>query len=179
MKLSTLTAFALVAALQPLCGESEPERELAHLTEQHDRALAAAIDPIDQLYRTALNQLLQKANDSGDLASAEKIKAAIARLQSGTKSPKAKPTTAGDLNAFLAGTVWNISDERPDGEVQYTLTFLKNGTFIHSGGSTGVWSAQSARDLKLWNWDPATLNEDLTQFRAVGTGVIYFGNLKK
>lgn len=179
MKLTILATFAFVAAIQPFLEEPEPEQKLAQITEQHDKALAAATDPIDQLYRTALEQLLQKANESSNPTFAAKVKAAIARLQAGTKSPKGKPTTAGDLKAFLAGTVWNISDDRPDGKVLYTLTFLKNGTFLHSDGRTGAWSAQSARDLKLWNWDPATLNEDLTQFRAVGTGVVYFGNLKK
>jgi len=180
MKHPIVSLLALVAIVPPLFAEPESEpQQLAQLTEQHDKALAAATDPIHQLYRTALELLLQKANQSEDLASAAKIKAALIRLQSGAPSPKAKAATADDLHAFLAGTVWNISDERPDGEVLYTLTFLKNGTFIHSDGRTGEWSAQSARDLKLWNWDPAALNEDLTQFRAVGTGVIYFGTLKK
>ena len=90
-----------------------------------------------------------------------------------------KPATADALYPYLAGTVWNISDERPDGKVLYTLTFRQDGTFIHSDGRTGVWSPQSPRDLKLWDWDPGALNDDLTQFRAVGTGVIYFGNLQK
>jgi hypothetical protein len=179
MKLIFLTAFAFAAAAQPIFAEPETAQELAQLAEQHDKALAAAIAPIDQLYRTTLDLLLQKANRTEDLASAAKIKAAIARLEAGTASPKGKPGTAEELNAFLAGTVWNISDERPDGKVLYTLTFLKNGTFIHSDGRTGEWSAQSPRDLKLWNWDPAALNDDLTQFRAVGTGVVYFGNLTR
>jgi len=171
--------FALVTASQ-LFAESKAERDLKQLSEQHGKALAAAREPINQLYRTALDRLLQQANESADLALAAKIKLVITSLQAGTPSPpNSKPTTADDLNAYLAGTVWNISDKSPDGKVLYTLTFLKNGKFLHSDGKTGVWSAQSARDLKLWNWDPATLNDDLTQFRAVGTGVIYFGNLKK
>ncbi len=90
-----------------------------------------------------------------------------------------KSTTADALYTYLAGTVWNISNERPDGPVLYTFTFRQDGTFLHSDGRTGVWSPQSPRDLKLWNWDPAMLNDDLTQFRAVGTGVIYFGTLQK
>ncbi len=96
-------------------------------------------------------------------------------------SPADKPTTpkpasADALYAYLAGTVWNISDGQPDGKVLYTLTFRQDGTFLHSDGRTGAWSPQSPRDLKLWDWDPAALNDDITQFRAVGTGVIYFGN---
>lgn len=90
-----------------------------------------------------------------------------------------KPATADALRLYLAGTVWNISDGQADGKVLYTLTFRDDGTFLHSDGRTGAWSPQSPRDLKLWDWDPAMLNDDLTQFRAVGTGVIYFGNLQK
>jgi len=179
MKLILLSVCAVVAAFQPLLADSETEQELARLADQHDKALAAATGPIDQLYRSTLDLLLQKANQAEDAASVAKIKAAIDKLQAGEVSAKAKPGTAEELNAFLAGTVWNISDEKPDGKVLYTLTFLKNGTFVHSDGRTGEWSAQSPRDLKLWNWDPAALNDDLTQFRAVGTGVIYFGNLKR
>jgi hypothetical protein len=181
MKLSLVTLLALVAAVHPLRAEPEstPEQVLAQLAEQHDKALTAATDPIHQLYRTALDLMLQKAKASEDMALVAKIESAIARIHPDAKSPGAKPATADELNAYLAGTVWNISDERPDGKVLYTMTFLKNGTFIHSDGRTGAWSAQSPRDLKLWNWDPAALNDDLTQFRAVGTGVIYFGNLKK
>ena len=179
MKIALLTALTLFAAFQLSFAEPEPERQLVQLTEERDRALTAATEPIVQLYRTALEHLLQKAIESNDLASAAKIKAAIAGSETGVKSPKTKPATADELKAFLAGTVWNISNQRPDGKILYTLTFLKNGTFQHSDGKTGAWSAQSARDLKLWNWDPATLNEELTQFRAVGTGVVYFGTLKK
>ena len=179
MKTIIVSAYVILAAVRPLFGDPPAEQELARLTEQHDKALAAATDPINQLYRSALDQLLQKANESNDTELAAKIKDAITRIQSGAKPQKGKPATAEELTAYLAGTVWSISDERPDGKVLYTLTFLKGGTMIHSNGKTGAWSAQSARDLKLWNWDPATLNEDLTQFRGVGTGVIYFGNLKK
>jgi hypothetical protein len=183
MRLAIITVFGVVAIVHPLSGQPlqqpKPERELAQLSKQHVKALASATDAINQLYRIALRQLLLKVNASDDLSSVPKIEDAIARLQSAAKPKEGKPTTEDDLFKFLAGTVWNISNERPDGEVLYTLTFLKNGTFIHSDGRTGVWRAQSARDIKLWNWDPANLNEDLTQFRAVGTGVIYFGNLKK
>lgn len=90
-----------------------------------------------------------------------------------------KPTTAAALYVYFSGTVWNISDGRPDGNVLAPLTFRYDGTLIHSDGRTGEWSPQSPRDLKLWDWDPAMLNDDLTQFRAVATGVIFFGIFQK
>jgi hypothetical protein len=94
-------------------------------------------------------------------------------------SPVARPETAAGLYHYLAGTVWEISDGHPDGEVLYTLNFHADGTFLHSDGRTGIWCPQSPRDLKLWDWDPVALNDDLTRFRAVGTGVIYFGKLRE
>ena len=59
------------------------------------------------------------------------------------------------------------------------MTFDKDGSFKQSGGIKGPWKAESATQFKLWNYDPATLNEDYTQFSAVGAQARYFGRLHK
>ncbi len=148
--------FPRSIAREPAPKKSAIEEQLAQLNSRHAKLLADTTAPVHQLYRNSLKKLLQQAEDSGNTTVAMKI-----------------------LTAYLEGTVWNISNRKPDGKILYTLSLSKNGKFRHSDGRTGAWKATSPRDLKLWNWDPATLNDDLTQFRAVGTGVIYFGNLQK
>ena len=95
MKLAIITVFGVVAIVnslsgQPLSQQPKPEQELAQLSKQHVKALASATHAINQLYRSALRQLLMKVNASGDLSSVPKIEGAIARLQSGAKPKEGK-----------------------------------------------------------------------------------------
>lgn len=57
--------------------QSQYEKELSQLTEQRDKAVAAATDPINRKYREALEQMLKKAMQASDLEGAIKIKAAL------------------------------------------------------------------------------------------------------
>ncbi|MFP6874729.1 MAG: hypothetical protein VCA55_14605 [Verrucomicrobiales bacterium] len=100
-----------------------------------------------------------------------------ARRSHGKAMPGA-PKNAKELAEFLDGTTWNISNGTEDSKVVYTITFNKNGTFKHSDGRIGKVEFQGARAFKLWNYDPATLKENLKQFRARGAATVYFGNFR-
>lgn len=180
----TLLAFAAASSLlraQPGPGiqNGNGQPDLNYLMAQQEKALTAATDPIHRLYQSGLLLMRQEALRTGDADLVTKINAQLSLPDGKANPPDAKPKTPQALAAFLAGTVWTITNENenPANAKSYTLTFLKNGKFLHSDGRIGDWTATSARDLKLWNWDPATFNDDLTQFRAVGTGVIYFGKI--
>lgn len=107
------------------------------------------------------------------------VKAAFAELKAEeVAARKALPKTAQELREFLHGTTWDISNGSPEGKVEYTLTFNKNGTFAHSDGLTGKFETSGPREFKLWGYDPATLDDDFKQFRAVGSATVYFGTLR-
>lgn len=177
--LLAIAAASSLLSAQPGIPDGNGQPDLNSLMAQHEKALAAATEPIHRLYRTGLHVMLGEASRTGNAELVEKITAALSSPDGKANLPDAKLKTPQDLAAFLAGTVWAITNENENtaGATPYTLTFLKNGKFLHSDGRIGDWTALSGRDLKLWNWDPATFNEDLTQFRAVGTGVVYFGKI--
>lgn len=70
-----LLLWAIIAATTSLYAESPFERELADLKAQRDKALAAAIDPINRRYQASLEPLLRRATQANDLTAALKIKA--------------------------------------------------------------------------------------------------------
>jgi hypothetical protein len=176
MKTSITLISLLLASVS--FAQSSFERDLAKLTEDRDKALVRASDPIQRKYKELLEQLMQRATRNGDLDAAIKIKDAIAKIPASILVTKPHPKTAQELREFLDGTIWNISDKSPTGEVLYTLTFDKNGTFKHSDGRTGKFEVTGPNDFKMWGYDPATLNKDFNQFRAVASATVYFGNLK-
>lgn len=132
--------------------------------------------PINLRYKEELEKLLRRATQANDLDAAIKIREAIGQAPGSAAKPKVK--TAEELAAFLDKTVWEIHDGTPDSKVEYTMTFDKNGTFKQSNGPTGSLQFTGPRSIKLWNYDPGTLNEDLTEFRAQGN-ITYFGKLKR
>src|SRR5688572_29904440 len=70
-------AVTLCAFVSAASGESAFERDLKQLIDQRDKAIAAAAAPINTRFNTAAEQLLRRATQSGDLDSANKIKAAM------------------------------------------------------------------------------------------------------
>lgn len=157
--------------------QSSFERELHKLTEERDKALARSSEPIQRKYKELLERLMQRATRDGDLDAAIKIKEAIAMIPTSILASKPRPKTAQELREFLDETVWNISNKTPTGDVAYTLTFDKNGTFKYSDGRIGAYEVVGPNDFKIAG-DPATLNSEFNQFRAVSVYTVYFGKLK-
>ena len=111
MKVRTLiVTFGIVCVGSQLFGaDSAFERDVKQLSKQRDKEIEAAVEPINRRYQAALEQLLRRATQANDLDSAIKIKAALAAIPSSVQLLKAKPKSAEDLKAFLAGTTWDIS----------------------------------------------------------------------
>ena len=72
MKTQIAFVLAAVVAASPLYAESPFERELATLTQQRDKDIAAATEPITRRYRASLEQLLRKATQDGDFDAGQK-----------------------------------------------------------------------------------------------------------
>ena len=128
----------LSIALTAISGfaESQAERDLKQLTDQRDKAVAAATEPINRRYKTSLEQLLQRAIQSKDLDAAVKIREALgqpAGLVPDTAKPKitkAAQTRRLDKSAWReTGNAW-VSDLRFQGDKMIILP--------RNGGTTPV-----------------------------------------
>lgn len=93
--------------------ESFYDRELQQLTEQHDKALAAAAAPINRNYQTALEQLLVRTTRNKDLEASAKVVAALRAIGAPAALPTAPepPAQTGALSKaqiedLLTGKSW-------------------------------------------------------------------------
>ena len=81
---NTLVLLGLTCSfLSPIlsAAESEVSRELDAALLDRDRAIAAAIAPVNQRYAAELQRLLKKATEAKDAETAGRIKAAIEQLK--------------------------------------------------------------------------------------------------
>jgi hypothetical protein len=114
-------AAAISLALPSLSAASDAAREFDQLTLDRDKALTAAAEPINHLYQTALEALLQRATQANDLDTAVRIKQALEKLSA---------------RAGILG-VWNFVNH-VDG-VKYVADFKADHTFFWDGEQKGVW----------------------------------------
>jgi hypothetical protein len=128
--ISTLSGTSLFA-VPPL------EQELAQLREQRDKAIAAAAEPINRRYQASLEQLLRRATQTSDLATANKIKA---EMTGGASAPEAATQFAGGprtVERTLPGQWnWQGTNHKTWG------TFVENGEF-RMDGVTHDWKVSS------------------------------------
>lgn len=72
-----LFSISLLISTPVLLGDTGYDQQLTDLLSQRDKALSVATEPIFRRYRTALEELLQKATRANDLDAAVKIKTAL------------------------------------------------------------------------------------------------------
>ena len=132
MKLQYVIASALLF-VQPLRAATEAEREFDRLTQERDKALASAAEPINRRYQSALDALLKKATQANDLETALKIKQATDRLATQIS------TASSRLNSELFGT-WRVHN-LADG-LKATYDINPDNTFHMNGRRTGTWEVK-------------------------------------
>ncbi len=94
------------------------------MQEQHDRAVVAALEPINRNYRQALEQLLRHATLVNDVDTAVKIKAELAIVDIPQNAPK---DLVGD---------WSL---RTSTGYTADVTFRADGTGTHTGYGEFHW----------------------------------------
>jgi hypothetical protein len=95
-----LSLILLITA--PVLADSAFERDLGKLGEQREREMTAAIEPINRRYKEALESLLRRATQAGDLDAAIKIREALAQVDSkgpATPTPSSPVTTSSDSSS--------------------------------------------------------------------------------
>jgi len=86
--------------------ESQFERKLHELTAQRDKAVSAALEPIDRRYKEALQQLLKQASQANAQMDAQNIRTAIEALSVAAPPTQTVKVSARTLQRKLDGTEW-------------------------------------------------------------------------
>ena len=152
-----LAAIGLSMATIPLFADST-ESDFLRLREKRDKALNAAIQPINDVYRTSLQKLLRHAVAEGEDEAAKQIQFELQSLsESGTAPILSESHTGGrlrrsesemaKLKTQLTDTKWRLSPDK---------TFI-----LHADGtSTSNWTPRQGHwkvidpntlELSIWN----------------------------
>jgi hypothetical protein len=151
-------ALALLLAGTAGAAESAFEKEAKQLRDQRDKAVAAAVDPINKRYQQALEQVIRRAAQAKDQPAVDKLKEELgnvgANLVSAAQSTK--------LQDRVRRTRWtmNLNQSKqpqkdswmqlePDGQV--TLGW-------NAAPATGAWSVTSENTITV-QWQGLSNNE--------------------
>jgi hypothetical protein len=116
--IAPVIATLLCSLIEASYGQTAYEKELNQLIEQRDKAVAAAVAPINARFKASAEQLLQRATKGGDLDAANKIKAS---LETDTKKPD---EAIKDLRKQLVGTTWKcVPGVPPRPGLEAVITF--------------------------------------------------------
>ncbi len=165
-KILALLFVAIFAST--LRAETPMEREFKQVREQRDKAIAAAVDPINRRYQASLEQLLRRATQASDLETALKIKKEMGTAAAAAKpeSPAAGAKTPEEIEAYLTTNVWMMTkDKKPMGE----LKFNAGGSAYW--GKKRTWAVTSKGKVTLDNSE-LDFAKDMKSFKLVlgGTG---------
>ena len=129
---------SLVAVPMAVLAATDAERDLQKIVQERNSAIAAAAEPINRRYRTALEQLLRRATQTGDVDTAVKIKEALQALD--PKDPGG--AVIGDPPASrIVNTTWLWWGSQ-------TITFQNGGKVHWSEGQTWTWAPVDANTIK-------------------------------
>lgn len=118
---TTLLTLAALTAIRATA-QTDVARELNRLEDDREKAIAAAVEPINRRYHQSLETLLRRATQSGDLDTANKIK-------------KTMETLPQDASKQLVGE-WAL---RASTGYAADVTFRSDGTGTHSKGGRFQW----------------------------------------
>ena len=135
-----IAAFASFAA--SLHAESPFLREFNQLQEQRDKAITAAIEPVNRRYQASLEQLMRKATQANDLDTANRIKRALTITTATSGASVATDSFLGKW-VFRSGA-WSDSRElKADGwvicKVDGVAKWAVNGTELKIDFPSGHW----------------------------------------
>ena len=163
LALATHTALTVAAFAQTGTYNSEYER----LQKDYETATKQALDPLQKRHAAALQQLLRKATQAGDLETALKVKEALEKITPAPPSSTRNATTGASkraaLTANLTSSKWAVFDTPTQKRID-TQIFNPDGTC--TGRLNGKWEALSGDTVRIsanaQTYD-GTINEAGTQ----------------
>ncbi|HSJ04548.1 MAG: hypothetical protein ACAI34_25400 [Verrucomicrobium sp.] len=140
----TITIIAFVTIFSAfLRAESPYQRDLNELQVGRDKAVSAAVEPINLRYQASLEQLIRKATQANDLDAANQIKLALANITPAFGGGVATHSLLGKW-VFRAGAWSDNRELKADGWVVCTLDGLAkwavNGTELKIDFPNGNWA---------------------------------------
>lgn len=172
------TSFLAMVMVFPAVAESPYEHDLNQLRGQRDKALAAAVEPVNRSYKDSLDQLYRRTVQANDPGTADKIKEELKQLGFDPPPvagilPAATPTPVVSDAVFAAHLMkqsWTWTS-RPGGRDR--LDFNKDGTVTHNGWKDAKWVAGKPHTVVItMGAVKATLrfNDAITAFEGVDFG---------
>ena len=110
--------LAISAGGSVFAADTQYERDFKQLTEQHDRELAAAAEPVNRRYQASLEQLLRRATQGNDAGTAEKIREELKPLGGGGTpvAPPSSKLSKRDITKQIVGSwAWSGEDKSVPG----------------------------------------------------------------
>lgn len=144
--------FSLFAAFTAAAfGQSSPlKSEYARLQNDYEAATKQALDPIKKRHAEALQQLVRKATQAGDIETAVKAKEALDQLvppqQAATRSATTGASKRASLAATLTASKWAVFDTPTQKRID-TQIFNPDGTC--TGRLNGKWQAISSDSVQI------------------------------
>jgi hypothetical protein len=129
MKLIILSIVTINLATITLQAATDYDREFRTLSKEHDDAIAAAVNPIDQRYRAALEALIRRATAANDLETALRVKTALQDLPG--------PDAFNQLFHSKIGSSFTYHDIVAN--YSTAVTFNANGEFRRGDPVFGKW----------------------------------------
>ncbi len=154
--------------------QSDAAREFRLLMEQHEKAVAAAVDPVNRRQVAALDALLRRVNQANDPTTAAKIRTELLKLgvtapggPSISGAPGSEESRRAALRIQLRDTRWSLGGDK-------TFTLNADGTTTASWHTKrGTWkvTAPDKAELVITNSSMihvVTFNGDLTMGSMAG-----------
>lgn len=168
----TKLAAPLLAAILFQCSafaESQFDRDLKQLQDQHDKAVAAATEPLHRRYKEGLDKLLRYATQANDLDAAVKIKAEMVKLGFAATAEAGAPAIP-NFTEKLLKQAWTWTSH-PGGRDR--LEFGRDGSVTHNGWKDATWVIKKPNTVIItMGASSATLrfNDAMTKFEGVDFG---------
>ena len=133
--LLALVSFTGLAPAAITADRAPLRRELEELKKDQEKAVAAALNPVNRRYQASLEALLRQAMEANDLHTANLVNAELKKLGVAVGNVPAfkSPVTAENFEKRLIGTQWIYFGKE-------TITFLEGG------------KAQWKDSPVLWSW---------------------------
>lgn len=172
------TSLLALLALSLSAAESPYQRDFDQLRVQKEKAVAAAVEPLNRHYKEALDQLYRRTVQANDAATAEQIKAELKQLgfdpppDVGTPKAATPAPVISDavFNEHLMKQSWTWTSH-PGGRDR--VDFNKDGTVTHNGWKDAKWTSHKPHTVIItMGATKATLkfNDAVTEFVGVDFG---------
>ena len=157
MKFLSVALVALTATAWPtLLQAADAAHDLDLLIADHDRAVAAALDPVNRRYVTQLESLQRRATQANDLETALKIKKMIDEI--------GDTLSGGSARADVVGT-WNFEFKATGAKV--VMKFLIDGSWLETpGADKGTWEIKGKNLIVNYSTRPGVFDKYELPIRA-------------